>query len=220
MILWPPRGIEAQAVAQMTRHARDAHLKRELLICTDSTTPRKIGSSLGSGKDARLTGVMLRHLRGGGRCRLWHNHPSYGSLSITDWRLALHWAGIDEIGAVNQSGTWFRGDVQNKDKLLHITKTFIHSHMVGRLGAIATTHFQDAEVIASNALMSTPSPKFNLYLAAFGTHAVNAALSRLAITGYSMTLGGNDAMMHSQPMVKTAIAQSINAAHQHLLTVL
>jgi hypothetical protein len=99
--------IEKTSLAEILAYALDpANQDRELMHCIDLDGVHVIDESVGY-KSAEVTEKM-RCAMESGRVRLWHNHPSGGSISDKDWELA----GISEgpeILAVTVSGTIYVG---------------------------------------------------------------------------------------------------------------
>ncbi|WIY70843.1 hypothetical protein KB221_07420 [Aquidulcibacter paucihalophilus] len=100
------------AIAQELAKPRET----ELLICLNSDGTVEVDRVEGATDRAELTDLMRVAMASEG-VRLWHNHPSRGSLSSADWRLAVANVGIRSIAAVNDSGTVFLGSVKDRSRL-------------------------------------------------------------------------------------------------------
>jgi hypothetical protein len=103
---------EWEAVGKVWAHQQFSGRNTELLICVDELGSIEIDHTEGARGNASLTAGMLALLKGKQKCRLWHNHPSGGSLSVDDLRLMLSFPDIVEIAAVNANGSLFRGAVR------------------------------------------------------------------------------------------------------------
>jgi len=148
----------------------------ELLICLNFDGTVEIDRSDGEVDRAELTKPMLEAMAREG-VRLWHNHPSRGSLSSADWRLVSKNPGIILIAAVNDSGTIFAGSAEDVQRL-------------------NPGFFDDAAGVAEVPLTA---PKMNeefsedmSFLAFFGSHLANEEAKNQGVISYLVEFSDHD----------------------------
>lgn len=79
--------VEKASLADILAYARDpSNTDRELMYCLDTAGTHVIDTSVGY-KSAEVTDKMRSAIEAG-CARMWHNHPSRGSISDSDWILA------------------------------------------------------------------------------------------------------------------------------------
>lgn len=115
MLLPRPFPATFQAAIELVK-AHDAALAglpsaSEMLICLSGDGHTVIDAAVGAVDKVTLTPKMLAAAASSEGCRFVHNHPSGGSISAADWRLALGQLGILEILAVNRRGSIFQAAV-------------------------------------------------------------------------------------------------------------
>jgi len=79
--------VEKASLAAILAYARDpSNVDMELMHCLDTAGTNLIDTSVGY-KSAEVTDKMRNAIEAG-CARMWHNHPSRGSISDSDWMLA------------------------------------------------------------------------------------------------------------------------------------
>jgi hypothetical protein len=102
--------VEDEALADILNFARTpGNEERELMIALTSDGTKRLDASTGR-KEAGLTDRMRDAILGQEGVRLWHNHPSQGSLSHGDWWAASTSSDL-EVLAVTTRGSIFVGRV-------------------------------------------------------------------------------------------------------------
>lgn len=190
-------------VKAVIAHAQSDQGKLELLICSADSDGSEIDRTIDQPDKAHLTPAMVDWMEGED-CRLWHNHPEYGSLSDADWRLAVAHTHIVEIAATNESGSLFRGAVADGARL----SSFVQAQF---RGVVQYVSYVDASAEASDKLLAGQDPKLNLFLEAFSGHVVNECLQEKGIIEYEAVFSDIDTALFTLPASKAALAEAKTA---------
>jgi hypothetical protein len=171
-------------------HQQFSGRNTELLICVDELGSIEIDHTEGARGNASLTAGMLALLKGKQKCRLWHNHPSGGSLSVDDLRLMLSFPDIVEIAAVNANGSLFRGAVQDPSKL---TQLAVQKAVPPKCDY--DDLLQSAELVMTPVGAATNVQAFLVQLVWTVSHVVNLELSARNVVYYESNLSEHDSML-------------------------
>lgn len=120
MAFKPYTSVELTAIGEVLAHQRTfsplttgvqaTRPQTELHIAVDGTGSAEISRQIHPASGGEMNEAMKAAAASGIGCRIFHNHPTEGSLSASDWNvLASHPA--MEMTAVNSRGTTFRGSV-------------------------------------------------------------------------------------------------------------
>lgn len=91
--------------------------RRELLCCLTSDGASEIDRAVGTINRVDLPKSLDAVLKAGDGVRLFHNHPSEGSLSAADWWQSIRWNGKADLIAINRHRTIFSGAAKNVPEL-------------------------------------------------------------------------------------------------------
>lgn len=164
----------------------------ELLVCMARNGVTVVGQSIGSNAQAGLSDPMLQEIRANGGCMLIHNHPSEGSLSYDDWNLVAGNPGIDEIVAINSSGSIFRGRAlaNARTSLKAKVKTGDVAPDVGQ--AALEPLWKAFNVALQEQTEMTDPTGLEKLLSWVWSHLVNEQLKALGLVEYEATLSETD----------------------------
>ncbi|MGW9822296.1 hypothetical protein ACUXK4_004891 [Methylorubrum extorquens] len=93
---------------------------REILCCLTPDGASEIARAVGSINRVELPLSLEDVLSAGEGVRLFHNHPSQGSLSATDWWQSIRWQGKADLIAINSKRTIFSGAARNLTALTYL----------------------------------------------------------------------------------------------------
>jgi hypothetical protein len=82
----------------------------ELHIALDGDGAKEISRQVQPAEGGEMDEAMQAAANSSLGCRIFHNHPSHGSLSASDWNVLANHPGMEMV-AVNSRGTTFRGKV-------------------------------------------------------------------------------------------------------------
>ena len=184
-----------RAVTQVQVRPRET----ELLICLNHDGTLEVDRVEGAKDRAELTDKMKSEMNCEG-VRLWHNHPSRGSLSSADWRLLAANVGILSIAAVNDSGTVFRGSVQDRNRL-------------------DPTVFDDAagmaEVVLTRPLFDDDGVTDMSHLGFLASHLANQQANDVGMVSYAAQLSDCDQRLWESAQDKNRTGPAAQAVKEH-----
>lgn len=82
----------------------------ELHIALDGTGTTEVSRQIVPASGGEMDAAMKAAANSQVGCRIFHNHPTQGSLSASDWNVLANHPGM-QMTAVNSRGTTFRGEV-------------------------------------------------------------------------------------------------------------
>jgi len=200
----PPSALEKAAIELVRLHQLGAAHKSEALVCLDSGGGFIVDMAVGAPSRVTLTPAMQGHLDSGRTCTLIHNRTSEGSLGDADWCACLDDTGIEELVAVNGSGSVFRGTPLDWPGL---------SSYRGRLDEIA-------RAVEARLCPLLPADHPAVYLMAdlpwVASHLVNERLRQKGLVLYSAALSAKDARLLRNPAVAPLVGAGIAEAARQI----
>ena len=205
----PASALERAAIDLVRLHQVEGGgaAKTLALVCLDSSegaAPAIVDMAVGAAGRVGLTTGMQEHLDAGRRCLLIHNSPSEGSLGDADWCACLDDTGVEEIVAVNSSGSVFRGAALDWTGL---------SSYRGKLDQIA-------KYVEARLCPYLPADHPAVYLMAdlpwVASHLVNERLHKKGLVLYTATLSAPDKRLLRNPAVAPLVGAAVAEAARHI----